>query len=592
MFKNLKKSILLLLILTATCILLLRAPISVFAEGKFIPADERVDMVYDDNRGILYITAGDSVLRYQLSSNSFISPFQLGGSLKGIDLSLDGNTLAVADSTGGWIYLLDLSTEQVKKVEFDVFPENIGTYAVAFTKYNTVFVTYTSYGSGQRIPLIEYSIEQPGDEFDEDESEEFVDYWEITDIYKNSMVSASADGLAIGFAEGDSTSGIFGRYNIDDEDLLTSGYGDWGTGQLNYEVAVNRNGSQYAIPTWRGTYITQNSLAYNVIYEYFGGARGEHPIGVAYHPVKDYLFLAQAETTKIDIFDSTWPLKIASFNFENYFADPNGQAFKEGRLKVSRKGDFLFSTVDNGIRYVDLNTPINSTTYSPSHLYNPSSDNTIDVVMPDTFSINGVDGYSFSWSQNPNEEPDIIRDAEANTHIITSTQLPDGDWYFHLKTKDNAGNWSSTMHLGPFTIITPPAPTPSVAAPSASNSPPQSPQKTTLNTKLTLSVKPKTIKAGRPLIIKGELKDSNGQPVANKEAVIKALVKQKKKVRGKFKWFWKRMVAIKTNKNGKFSFKYKPKKTTRYQAIFSGNDEFKICKSNIVKVVVKQGQKI
>jgi hypothetical protein len=38
----------------------------------------------------------------------------------------------------------------------------------------------------------------------------------------------------------------------------------------------------------------------------------------------------------------------------------------------------------------------------------------------------------------------------------TFTATSDGDWYFHLATVDNAGNWTGTVHLGPFRIDTTP----------------------------------------------------------------------------------------------------------------------------------------
>src|ERR1044071_638252 len=66
------------------------------AVGTFIPAALRVDMVYDSARDLLYVTNGDSVLRYQVGSNTFLSPFTIAGSnLSGIDLSPDGTTLVV-----------------------------------------------------------------------------------------------------------------------------------------------------------------------------------------------------------------------------------------------------------------------------------------------------------------------------------------------------------------------------------------------------------------------------------------------------------------------------------------------------------------
>src|SRR6185369_6371980 len=66
---------------------------------SLISAPGRVDMVYDPGRDVVYITSGSSVLRYQLTAGTFLSPFALGGNLMGMDLSPDGNTLMVADSS-------------------------------------------------------------------------------------------------------------------------------------------------------------------------------------------------------------------------------------------------------------------------------------------------------------------------------------------------------------------------------------------------------------------------------------------------------------------------------------------------------------
>lgn len=101
---------LIFIVLTVVLISTLFLFTPVHAEGFFIPASSRVDMVYDDNRHLVYITNGNSLLRYDLSTASFLSPIQLGGNLSGIDISPDGNTLAVADRSGVWIHLVDLQT--------------------------------------------------------------------------------------------------------------------------------------------------------------------------------------------------------------------------------------------------------------------------------------------------------------------------------------------------------------------------------------------------------------------------------------------------------------------------------------------------
>src|SRR5207249_4636243 len=85
---------------------------------KLISAANRVDMVYDAGRDILYITSGSTVLRYQLASDSFLTPFQLSGSLMGIDLSPDGNTLIVAESTATsnvQVHVIDLTSGQSRQ---------------------------------------------------------------------------------------------------------------------------------------------------------------------------------------------------------------------------------------------------------------------------------------------------------------------------------------------------------------------------------------------------------------------------------------------------------------------------------------------
>ena len=71
---------------------------------------------------------------------------------------------------------------------------------------------------------------------------------------------------------------------------------------------------------------------------------------------------------------------------------------------------------------------------------------------PSSDTISGVAGYSFSISNGPYDMPDNVANT-ANTYCIFNN-LPDGMWYFHCKAIDNAGNPSTTFHLGPFLIDT------------------------------------------------------------------------------------------------------------------------------------------
>lgn len=332
-----------LLILFVVC--LFASPPAALATGTFVDAPGRVDMVYDDARGILYITSGGSVLRYHVGSNSFLDPFALGGNLKGIDLSPDGNTLVVADQSYSasevWVHVAELDTGLIGKATFPRAFYEGGTFAVAFGNDGMVLVTSSFLGSGwtpmRRFDPFSYQAT------------------EIASVRQDTMVKAASGGSAIAFAESNISDGRFGRYRVADGDLLRkSGYTD-GTGYFNYEIGVNRDGTQYAIPTYGGTFLYDRDLVrIGVIGQYAAG----QPIGVAYHPVRNLVYFPWAATTKVYAYDAATLERVAEYDFESQFDHPGNRAFVEGRLKMSRDGSLLFATVEGGIRYVAIaNSP-------------------------------------------------------------------------------------------------------------------------------------------------------------------------------------------------------------------------------------------
>ena len=173
-------------------VLLIASSQKIQALGTFIPAASRIDMVYDSARDVLYVTNGDSVLRYQVGSNTFLSPFTITGSnLSGIDLSPDGNALVVADKRRldpfVWVYAIDLPTGQTRQVLMTrAFMEG-GTYAVAYAKDGTVLTTSIFEGSGW-IPLRRLNPISG-------------DWSELAQVRNNSMVTSSGDLGIIGYAD-------------------------------------------------------------------------------------------------------------------------------------------------------------------------------------------------------------------------------------------------------------------------------------------------------------------------------------------------------------------------------------------------------
>jgi hypothetical protein len=311
------------------------------ADAAFISAASRIDMVHDPLRNVLYISSGSSVLRYDLASKSFLTPVQLSGALKGIDLSPDGNTLAVADSTrtetNVWIHLVNLNTLSSQQAFFPRAFYEGGTYSVAWGADGAVIVSGTFEGSGW-VPLRRY---QPTNGTIQ----------EITSIRQSSMLSPSADRTIIGIEESNISNGPVERYGVAAQAILTSG----GTGWFNYEVGVSRDGTQVAAPTYGGTFIfnAQMQLVTNL-----GVYAGQQPIGVAYHPTKDAVFFAWAGTTEVRVFDTYTFSQLGSFFTSTTFSAPGNAGFVQGRLKVSSDGLLVFVTTSGGIDWFTNNLAV------------------------------------------------------------------------------------------------------------------------------------------------------------------------------------------------------------------------------------------
>jgi len=148
---------------------------------------------------------------------------------------------------------------------------------------------------------------------------------------------------------------------------------------------------------------------------------------------------------------------------------------------------FHLSTVDNAGNWtassvyetegwfgVDTHAPSDPAVTSPTHAEGSLSSNpnvqiavagASDTAYGQTgYEVNsGVDGFSVVWDHDPSGVPDAVKDQEENW-TGTTTTLADGTWYYHLRTADNAGNWTSTEDYGPVTIDTDPPGVSSVVA--------------------------------------------------------------------------------------------------------------------------------
>jgi len=144
---------------------------------------------------------------------------------------------------------------------------------------------------------------------------------------------------------------------------------------------------------------------------------------------------------------------------------------------------FQLATVDNAGNWrpvyetegwfgVDTHVPTDPTVTSPTHAEGSvSSNSNVQVAVSGATdpqygesgyeNSSGVDGFSVAWDGSAVSPPDAAKDHEQDW-TGTTYVLADGTWYFHLRTRDNAGNWTSTEDYGPVTIDTTPPNAPSV----------------------------------------------------------------------------------------------------------------------------------
>lgn len=318
---------------------LLVQPIFAYA-GQFIPANGRRDMVYDAKRNTLYIsTDGGNILRYSLSTSSFLSPFTVGGNLLGVDLTPDMDTLVVADSatygSNNRVHLVDLTTESPRTLEFSRASNEGGTYTTVFTNNNTLLVSSRFQGSGW-VPLREADITTGTSRT-------------LSSVRQDTMLTSSADHTVIGYSESNISSGEFGRYRVSDGSFAESG-----TGWFNFEIGTSRDGLQFALPTYGGMYIYDDDFTTIGV---IGTYARDLPIGVVYSPVADLIYTAWWNDDAIQIYDAQTLSYIKSIDTTRVFDWVGNHAFQEGRLRISDNGLLLFATVDGGINMYEVPEP-------------------------------------------------------------------------------------------------------------------------------------------------------------------------------------------------------------------------------------------
>ena len=145
---------------------------------------------------------------------------------------------------------------------------------------------------------------------------------------------------------------------------------------------------------------------------------------------------------------------------------PDGNSHYFHLRSVDDEGN-LSSPAHLGPFYIDTTPPSPVTDLiSISHSIGQtkwSVDNTIDISWNKAQdATSGLRGYSYLWDASESTLPPENVNLGWAVTSISSEPLPDGQWYFHIRGVDVAGNWNSeAKHFGPFGIDTQPPDRPS-----------------------------------------------------------------------------------------------------------------------------------
>jgi hypothetical protein len=308
------------------------APVSTFVE---LPVPNRRDYAFDD-AGVLYITAGPQIVRFDTHTGTYLAPFVLGGNLFGIDRSRDGRTLAVADETtqgsSTRIHLVRTETGAAQAVSFPQAFYESGTYMVAWGADDSILVTSSFAGSGW-VPLRRY---------DPATGQTSV----LASVRQDTMLTPSAGRETIGLVEANISSGPVHAYSVSQGAIVATVNTNWFT----FEVAVAPDQVHFVVPTYGGAFVYARTGASFALVTTIGQYASHGPIAAVFSPTKRRLFTAEYGTNAgVKVYDvETWQ-ELAVIDHYPFPWGGNG-ALGQGRMEVSADGTLLAVSVANGVR--------------------------------------------------------------------------------------------------------------------------------------------------------------------------------------------------------------------------------------------------
>ncbi len=409
-------------------------------QSTLIPIKDRRDLIFDPSRKLLYMTTSDGdVERFDINSKSLLTPFDVGNSLNGGDITSDGSALYVAENqrgaTQGFVRKVNLSNGAVTNITYNLESWDDKPWDISISSNGKGLLSLT----GQWTPL--YDLNLSNDTLTKRNDLPFGFY------YAGANINRSQDRNLLFLTDGGISSGPIFTYapatNTFPKQVKTD------TFLSNSLSAVNRNGSLIAMEVGTGISIMDANL--NSL-ENLSNVDG----GMVFDPLKDVLYAADSAKDQIVAFDTnTWKelyrLNIGE-DIKNDW-DNSSKPLGNGVMTTSDDGQYLFMSTPNGVRMLNLNASGSDGT----HTVNVSEGQAVTginfgnkQVTPETATISGI-----KWNDTDSDGVRDVGEAGLSGWTIYLDQNQNGklDTDEKSTTTDANGKYTfSELTPGSYTV--------------------------------------------------------------------------------------------------------------------------------------------
>ncbi len=298
------------------------------------------DMVFDHAGQYLYIATAEGLIwPYNLLTSAFGTPYDLGGTLWGIDIAPDDSFLIVAQGETGVLQgafpKVDLAKGVVTNLTYTRGGQEGGAYDVKIAS-NGLALTTTNYDGSGSTPVRQINL-STGELSERTDLPVFG-----STVSEGTPIHRSADGTLLCFYEYDgplftysAVSDSFSPARLEQTDLVAA------------SVAVNRNGSLLA--TRRYNKVASLNRAPD-----FGFVQSFDALiaGVAFDAQGDTLYGVSRPTGQIVAYDTNTFAE--RFRFNTSAAIGDGRRFNSGSLIASPDGRYLAAQTSTGFQLYNL----------------------------------------------------------------------------------------------------------------------------------------------------------------------------------------------------------------------------------------------